>query len=186
MLQRLKSFILVTGMIAASACSPSAPKTIVQTPAKNVRTTPTQIVWTIDLPSSWTKTTYPNPTEAHDIRRVLYAEKADESSAFATVIVGRVDKESAVGFAKRIFELELERENVKVLDGRKIALGGEPAVEWIEIRQMDPRTLYAIITVAVSKGDFGVVTACGGGVEIADKLLEECQTIVESLRLDLK
>jgi hypothetical protein len=187
------SFLGLILVAALSACSPT--KTVIVTPnvkpvAKTAPATPaSKVTWTIDVPKDWEKETQPDPTELHDVKRVLTATKTivangGEANVVLTVTVGHISREEAEGFPVNILEIEQHRRNAKVLDARPIELGDKvEGVELAELRQLDPHTLAALIVVAGAKEDVGVLAACGTPVQAAEEALPVCAKIVESLKI---
>lgn len=186
------SFLGLVLVAALSACSPT--KTVVVTPpAKPPITKPvapaSKVTWSIDVPKGWEKETQPDPTDLHDVRRVLTATKAiavdgGEANVVLTVTVGRISAEESAAFPENIFEIEKNRRNAKVLDARAIELGdGVEGVELAELRQLDAHTLAAIMVVAGAKDGVGVLAACGTPVQAAEEVLPVCAKIVETLKI---
>lgn len=185
----LKNSLLSLILVAAlSACSS---KTVVVTPpakpALKAEAAPVaKVTWSMDVPKDWEKDTRPDPTELHDVRRVLSASKTfkvegGEGTAVLQVIVGHISKEESDNFAENILEIETNRPNAKVLDGRATKLGQTPGFELIEVRQLDPRTLAAILMKGGAKDGFGVLATCGTPVQTAEEVLPECSKILDTL-----
>ncbi len=185
----LKNSLLSLIFVAAlSACSS---KTVVVTPpakpAPKTEAAPVaKVTWSMDVPKDWEKDTRPDPTELHDVRRVLSASKTfkvegGEGTAVLQVIVGHISKEESDNFAENILEIETNRPNAKVLDGRTTKLGQTPGFELVEVRQLDPRTLAAILMKGGAKDGFGVLATCGTPVQTAEEVLPECSKILDTL-----
>lgn len=176
-------FALVLG-----ACSS---KTVVVTPpakpvAPKQEAPVAKVTWSMDVPKDWEKDTRPDPTELHDVRRVLSASKkfkveGGEGTAVLQVIVGHISKEESDNFVENVLELETNRPNAKVLDGRPTKLGQTTGLELIEVRQLDPRTLAAILMKVGAKDGFGVLATCGTPVQTAEEVLPECSKILDTL-----
>lgn len=184
------SLLSLLFVAALSACSS---KTVVVTPPAKPAPAPktevapvTKVTWSMDVPKDWEKETRPDPTELHDVRRVLSASKtfkveSGEGTAVLQVIVGHISKEESDNFAQNILEIESNRDNAKVLDGRVTKLGQTPGFELIEVRQLDKRTLAAILMKGGAKDGFGVLATCGTPVQTAEEVLPECSKILDTL-----
>ncbi len=184
------SFLGLILVAALSACSPT--KTVVVTPPSKpvAKTVPaSKVTWSIDVPKDWEKETQPDPTDLHDVKRVLTATKTivangGEANVVLTVTVGHISREEAAAFPVNILEIEQHRRNAKVLDARPIELGDKvEGVELAELRQLDAHSLAALIVVAGAKEDVGVLAACGTPVQAAEEALPICAKIVESLKI---
>jgi hypothetical protein len=191
MFKYIFNLILATTVIACSPASPT--KTVVVTPSSakqkpktEVQPSNSNVTWSLDVPSDWTKETRPDPTSLNDVRRVLKATKVfkvenEEVQAILTVTVGHLSANESSHFSTNILEIEQSRENAKVLDSKPVMLGKTPGVELIEVRQLDPHTLVALLVEAGSKNDTCVLVACGSLVEVAEEVLPECNKILETL-----
>jgi hypothetical protein len=189
------SFLGLILVAALSACSPT--KTIVVTPPTNTKPADkvvpvkpvSKVTWSIDVPKDWEKKTQSDPTELHDVKRVLTATKTItvkgvETDIMVTVTMGHISREEAAGFPANILDIEHNRRNAKVLDARPIELGDKvEGVELAELRQIDAHSLIALLIVAGAKEDVGVLAACGAPVQAAEEALPLCGEIVQSLRI---
>jgi hypothetical protein len=184
------SFFGLVLVAALSACSPS--KTVVVTapvkPAK-VEAPTSKATWTIDVPKDWDKETTADPTDLHDVRRVLTATKTfvvdgGEANVVLTVTAGHISTEEANSFPENILKIEQHRHNAKVLDAREIELGDKvDGVELVELRQLDPKTLAVLAVTAGAKDGLGVLAVCGAPVQVAEEVIPQCLKIVETLKL---
>ena len=180
------SLLSLLFIVALSACSS---KTVVVTPTKTVpkiETPVTKVTWSMDVPNDWEKDARSDPTKLHDVQRVLHASKkfkveGGEGTAVIQVIVGHISKEESDNFVENILEIETNRSNAKVLNGRPTKLGQTPGFELIEIRQLDPHTLAAILVKVGAKDGFGVLASCGTPVQTAEEVLPECSKILDTL-----
>lgn len=187
------SFLGLILVAALSACSPSktvivTPKTVT-TPTAKLEAPASKVTWTIDVPKDWEKETTADPTELHDVRRVLTATKTivaggGEANVVLTVTVGHISAEESAAFPENIFKIEQQRHNAKVLDAREIELGDKvEGVELVELRQLDPRTLAVLAVVAGAKDGLGVLAVCGTPVQAAEEVVPQCLKIVETLKI---
>lgn len=183
-----KSFLSLLVFVASlSACAPSKTVVVTSPPVKPAKEAPsTELTWSMDVPKDWEKETRPNPTALHDVRRVLSASKtfkteAGEVEAVLQVVVGHISKQESDNFAQNIVEIETNRDNAKVLDGRVAKLGQVVGFELVEVRQIDKHMLKAILMKGGAKDGFAVLASCGSPVQAAEEVMPECSKILDTL-----
>ncbi len=181
-----KLIITFACILTCIACSPpNSVATVVVTPETQPEPLE-KVSWSIDIPKDWTKSVQPDPTQLHDVRRVLIASKTfkteeGEGTLVLQVNVGRITKEETENFGEDLLEIETERANVKVLDVRAAKLGQTPGFRLIEIRQLDPKTLAVLAMKGGAKNNVGVLATCGTPVQNADELMPVCMKLLDTL-----
>lgn len=192
------TFRRIVGLVSLSclavACAPVT-ATVVETPAPKSSATPkvskpkaSPTTWSVDLPEGWAKEhAAKDPVKTGDVARVLVATKRFTAEGVdydvrLNVIVGRIPPDQADDFSAGMVEAAGARDNARVLEAREFDFGDVSGHEWVEIRQLDSHTLLGLIGAAGAKGDLAALVVCGGDASAAEEYMEECMTLVESLR----
>lgn len=189
----LKSFNKILAACTLSlllvGCAQQA--TVLQAPAPPKVSKPkTLTAWSVDLPEGWSKDeVHKDPSKVGEVARVLLASKEFNADGVdyeirLNVIVGRITPDQVSGFSAGMVEAADSRDNAKVLEAREYDFGGVAGHEWVEVRQLDSRTLLGLIGAAGAKGDLAAIAVCGGNAAAAEEYMEECMKVVESLRFN--
>ncbi len=188
MLRTINKLVIACSLsLLLAGCAQQA--TVLQTPSQPKVSKPKSLtMWSVDLPEGWSKEeSAKDPSKVGEIARVLVASKdvkVDEVDyeVRLNVIVGRVTPDQVAGFSAGMVEAANSRDNAKVLEAREYNFGGVTGHEWVEVRQLDSHTLLGLIGAAGAKGDLAAIAVCGGDAMAAEEFMEECMSVVESLR----